>query len=177
MVMSQPLAVVVLMPTFSHMISFEADIMPRFKIITKRDNDKVEIKVDKDQTVFSVHSPSGISQAIIERNDEKWPDAVMLRLHLQGLENLRAANGDVTLDAAVSSHDDDHRIRLSKDGKEGSPLDPTSPYWMEIRMIGGDGKPAKAIPLKDGYFEMTLPRTFFKENPKSITVNWVDFYR
>ena len=63
---------------------------PPFKITTKRDNDKVEVKVEKDKTVFSVHSPFGISQAVIERTDEKWPDTVMLRLHLKGLENFKS---------------------------------------------------------------------------------------
>ena len=68
-------------------------------------------------------------------------------------------------------------VRLWKDGKEDAPLDAKSPYWMEIRIVGGDGKPAKEIPLKDGYFEMPLPKAFFEGNPKSITVNWIDFYR
>ena len=45
------------------------------------------------------------------------------------------------------------------------------------RMIGGDGKPAKAIPLKDGCFEMALPKAFFEGNPKTITMGWIDFYR
>jgi hypothetical protein len=98
-------------------------------------------------------------------------------LHSKALESFWATNGKVTLDAAVSSHDDQQRIRLWKDGKDDSPLDAKSPYWMEIRMIGGDGKPAKAIPLKDGHFEITLPKALFEGNPKSITVDWIDFYR
>ena len=48
---------------------------------------------------------------------------------------------------------------------------------MSIRMVGGDGKPATAIPLKDGYFEMPLPTAFFEGNPKAITLSWIDFYR
>ena len=69
------------------------------------------------------------------------------------------------------------KVRLWKDGKEDAPLDEKSPFWMDIRILTGDGKPAKEIPLKDGYFEMTLPRAFFEGNPKSITLNWIDFYR
>lgn len=137
----------------------------------------MEVKVEKDKTVFSVHSPFGISQAVIERTDEKWPEGVVLRLHLKGLSSFRASNGKVTLDAAVSSHDDKQRVRRWKDGKENSPLDSNSPLWMEIRLVGGDGKPTKEIPLKDAHFEMQLPKAFFEGNPKSITVNWIDFYR
>jgi hypothetical protein len=151
------------------------DKAPPFKITTKRDNDKVEVRADKDKTVFIVKSPFGISQAIIERTDEKWPDAVELRLHLKGLESFKATNGKVKLEASVSSQDG--KVRLWKDGMEDTPLDAKNPYWIDIRMIGGDGKPAKAIPLKDGYFEMRLPKAFFEGNPKTIWVSWIDFYR
>lgn len=148
---------------------------PKFKITTKRDNDRVEVKVEKDKTIFSVHSPFGISHAAIERTGEKWPDAVVLRLHLKGLENFRVTTDKVKIEAAVSSQDG--KVRLWKDGKEDAPLDAKSPHWMAVRMIGGDGKTVNVIPLKDGHFEMMLPKAFMEGNPKSITVNWIDFYR
>jgi hypothetical protein len=153
------------------------DTPPPFKITTKRNDDRVEVKMEKAKAIFSVHSPFGISHAVIERTGEKWPDAVMLRLHLKGLENIRASNGKVRLEASASLQGGKPLVRLWKDGKEDKPLDSKSPYWMDIRILGGDGKPAKAIPLKDGYFEMQLPRAFFEGNPKTITVNWIDFYR
>jgi hypothetical protein len=148
---------------------------PQFKITTRRDNDKVEVKVESGKTVFSVHSPFGISQTVIERTDGNWPDIVMLRLHLKGLENFKVSNGNMKLEATVSSQDG--KVRLWKDGKEDSPLDAKSPYWTEIRMFSDDGKPTTTIPLQDGYFEIQLPKAFFEDNPKSITVNWIDFYR
>jgi hypothetical protein len=101
--------------------------------------------------------------------------AVVLRLHLKGLENFSVSNDKVKLEASVSSQDG--KVRLWKDGKEDTPLDTKGPYWTEIQMVGSDGKPAKTIPLKDGYFEMQLPKAFFEGNPKSITLNWIDFYR
>ena len=135
----------------------------------------MEVRADNDKTVFIVKSPFGISQAVIDRTGEKWPDAVVLRLHLKGLENFRVTNDKVRLEASVSSQDG--KVRLWKDGKEDSPLDALSEYWMDVRMVGGYGKPAKIIPLKDGYFEMQLPRAFFEGNPKAIPVSWIDFYR
>ncbi len=149
----------------------------KFKITTKRKDDAVEVRVEKDRTVFSVKSPFGISQAVIERVDEKWPGAVILRLHLKGLEYFRASNGKVTLDAAVSIQDGKPKVRLWKDGKEDAPLDEKSPFWMDVRILSDEGKPAREIPLKDGSFEMALPRAFFEGSPKSITLNWIDFYR
>ena len=152
-----------------------ADDIPPFKITTKRENDRVEVKTEKNKVVFTVLSPFGISHAVIERTGEKWPDTVVLHLYLKGLENFSVRNGKMKLEVTVSSQDG--KVRLWKDEKEDSPLDATNPYWMNIRMVGNDGKPAKTIPLKDGYFEMQLPKAFIEENPKSITVNWIDFYR
>ena len=121
--------------------------------------------------------PLGISRAVLERLGDTWPEIVVLRLHLKGLEGFRASSGLVTLDAAVSIPQGRRRVRLWRDGKEDAPLDEGSPFWMDIRIIGGDGRPARELPLKDGYFEMTLPRVFFEGNPKSITLDWIDFYR
>ncbi|TWU39286.1 hypothetical protein [Novipirellula artificiosorum] len=146
-----------------------------FRITTKRDDDKVEVKVEEGKTHFTVQSPVGISQAIIERSGENWPTTVMLRLRLKGLEKFKVTDGKITLEASVSSQDG--KVRLWKDGKEDSPLDSKHPYWMEIRMVGKDGKPVKTIPLKEGYFEMKLPKALFEDNPKSITLSWIDFYR
>lgn len=148
-----------------------------FKVTTKRTDDAVEVQVEKDRTVVLVKSPFGISQAVIERTEEKWPAAIVLRLHLKGLESFRALNGKVTLDAAVSIEEGRKKVRIWKDGKEDAPLDEKCPFWMDIRILGSDGKPAKELPNKDGYFELPLPRTFFEGNPKLITLSWIDFYR
>jgi hypothetical protein len=149
----------------------------KFKITTKRMDDAVKVQADKDKTVFAVKSPFGISQAVIERVEDAWPKAVVLRLHLKGLSSFRATNGNVTLDAAVSMEESKVKVRLWKDGKEDAPLDEISPFWMDIRILTGEGKPAKELPLKDGYFEMQLPKAYFEANPKAITMNWIDFYR
>jgi hypothetical protein len=149
----------------------------KFQITTKRADDTVEVRGEKGRTVFSMKSPFGISQAVIERQEATWPKAVVLRLHLKGLESFRASNGKTTLNAAVSIQDGKPQVRLWKDGKEDNRLDEKSPFWMDLRILSSDGKPATKMPLKNGYFEMTLPRAFFEGNPKAITLNWIDFYR
>jgi hypothetical protein len=149
----------------------------KFKITTKRKDDSVEVRADNGKVVFLIKSPVGISQAIIEREAGKWPDTVVVQLHVKGLESFKAANGKVTLDAAVSSHEGKLKVRIWKDGKEDAPLDEKSPFWTAIRIVDGEGKPATHIPLKDGYFEVRLPRAFCEVNPKSITLTWIDFHR
>jgi hypothetical protein len=87
------------------------------------------------------------------------------------------SNGEVSLDAAVGMQEGKARVRLWKGGKEDVPLDQKSPLWTVIRIVSGDGKPAKDLPLREGYFEIALPKAFFESNPKVITLNWIDFYR
>ena len=154
-----------------------ADDTPRFKLTTRRDEDRVEVKAEKGKATFSIQSPFGIGNATIERTGETWPDAVVLRLHLTGLEHFQVTNGNTTLEGSASLHEGKPLVRLWKDGKEDAPLDAKSPYWIDIRILDCDGKQAKETPLKDGYFEMPLPKALFEGNPKSITVNWIDFYR
>jgi hypothetical protein len=137
----------------------------------------VEVRADKDKTVFSVKSPFGISQAVIERQEDTWPKAVGLRLRLKGLESFRASNGKVRVDAAVSIREGKTQVRMWTDGKEDAPLDEKSLLWLDVRIVGGDGKPGRELPLKDGYFDVVLPRAFFEGKPKSITLQWIDFYR
>lgn len=171
--MLEHLAIVAVMAAVLSAGCTNADEESQFKITTKRDNDKVEVNVEKDKTVVSIHSPFGISQAGIERTNEKWPDIVMLRLHLEGLETFKVTNGTVSLESAGAGQG----ARQWKDGKEDSLLDDKSSFWMEMRMVGDDGKLATTIPLKDGYFEIELPKALFEDNPKSITAFWIDFYR
>ncbi|MEI8379604.1 MAG: hypothetical protein WCJ09_05720 [Planctomycetota bacterium] len=156
-----------------------ADELPQaaFKITTKRDTDRVIVDSQSGKAVISIRSPFGMSQAVISRTEKTWPDAMTLKLHLQGLESFSVSNGKVTIHAAVSSSESKPRPRVWKDNAENVLLDDESPYWPDLRMIGRDGKPAGAIPLKDGYFEIILPKRLFEGNPHSITVDWIDFYR
>ncbi|MFN7877484.1 MAG: hypothetical protein ACK5PB_19345 [Pirellula sp.] len=146
-----------------------------FKITTKRSDDRVELKSEKGKAMFIIRSPFGISNATIERTTEQWPDKVLIQLRLKGLESFKLSTDKLKLEASVSSHD--ANVRFWKDGKEDSPLDSKCPYWMEIKILDSDGKPTKAIPLKDGSFEMQLPKKFIEDNPKAFKMEWIDFYR
>lgn len=149
----------------------------KFKVTTRKADDTVRVQEDGGKVTFVVNSPSGIGNATVERTEDKWPEAVTLKLHLQGLESLTISNGKMKLQGAVSNQDGKVQVRLWKDDKEAEPLDSKSPFWMEIRLVGADGKPAKEIPLKDGFLEMTLPKALLEGEPKSLTVTWIDFYR
>lgn len=170
-------AILLLFITLSIGFSAEGDPPTRFKITTSKQDDTVQVREEKDRTLFIVKSPSGIGRAVVQRQENAWPKAVVLRLHLKGLESFKVSSGKLSLGAAVSVREGKPEVRLWKDGKEDAPLDEKSPCWMDVRIVGKDGTPAREIPVNDGYFEITLPRALFDDNPKSITLNWIDFYR
>ncbi|HUP80465.1 MAG TPA: hypothetical protein VM260_18060 [Pirellula sp.] len=98
-----------------------------------------------------------------------------MQLRLKGLESFKRSTDKLKLETSASSQNCD--VRLWKNGKEDSPLDSKNPCWMEIRVLDSEGRPTKAIPVKDGCIEMQLPKKFFEGNPKSFKVEWIDFYR
>ncbi len=144
-----------------------------FKISTKKTDDSLEVVADKDKALFTLKSATGIGEATIERTIDKWPDSIKLRLHLLALESFSVTNGKDSLQASVSQG----MIRVWKNGKEDEPLNEKSEFWMPIQRFTTDGKPTEPIPLKKGYFDISLPKAFFAGNPKSMTLHWIDFYR
>lgn len=149
----------------------------RFIIKTKRAEDGVTIQNEKNLVAFVIKSPSGISQAIIERMGENWPETILIKLKLKGLENFCVTNGKDTLQAAVSSTGNPQKIRVWRDKDDAILLNSKSPNWIDIRILNNAGDSSDQIPLKDGTFEVKLPKALFKNNPKSITISWIDFYR
>lgn len=155
----------------------KSDDAPMFKVAPAKKTDSVTVQQEKAKVVFVVQSPSGIGSATIERTADTWPEAVIVKLQLKGLESFVASNGKTKLNAAISSNDGKPKARLWKDDKETELLDGNSPLWMNIHVLGADGKPAKELPLKNGSFEMTLPKALLEGNPKTITLKWIDFHR
>lgn len=147
----------------------------KFEVVTKRSNDRVEIKQVAAETIFIVQSPAGISNANITRLSDKWPTNLTVHLRLQGLESFKLQTEDKIINLTVSSSSLEVRQWLNEN--EDPPLDSKSPYWIEFRPLDHDGKPTKSIPLKEGYFEIKLPAKILESNPRSLKLEWIDFYR
>lgn len=155
----------------------ESTVPPKFDIQTRRQDDKILVSTQDGKTILTVISPFGISKATIRCAAGRWPETLVLRLRLSGLESLVVGNGKTRLAASVSSHGDGAvRLRLLGDGPE-QPLDRNSKYWMEIRAFDAQGKPARPPLGKGGYFEMTLPKALLDDDCKTLELEWIDFYR
>ena len=149
----------------------------RFTVTTRKADDAVVVGGDRERTVFDIKSPSGISRAVIERTGDIWPKAVVLRMHLKGLENLKVSAGAVAVGAATGVRDGTVEARQWVLDRDETPLAPADPRRLAVRVLGRDGKAATRIPLDGGHVEVTLPAAFLRANPKSLTVEWIDFFR
>jgi hypothetical protein len=148
-----------------------------FDIATKKKEDRVVVTVADGKTVFDIHSRSGIGAADVTRKQDRWPEAVVIRLHLGGLESFAVTSGKIRLMTSVASHGGHaKRLHVDQDGTD-SEVKKGSPFWTEIKVLGADGKPSLDYPLNDGYFEIALPAAVLREQPKTITLAWIDFYR
>ena len=150
---------------------------PKCEVVTKRADDRVEFVNRDEQTTISVRSPFGIGSAVVTRVADAWPERMALRLRLKGLENLKVSNGKTEFVGELVGADKRRFLRAAVDADRKELPDFAKLSECEIRAVGSDGKPSKQVPLIDGYFEVQLPRMIFADNPKSITIHWVDFYR
>ena len=148
------------------------------EIKCRKNDDAIKVSRDGGKTLLSVTSKSGIGGASVERKAEHWPQELVLRLHLRGLESLTISGGDLRLAASVLSHSGNARLlHLPKDGTDGPQLDKSSPYWMDIQTLDAEGKPIKGLPRDGGWFEMRVPKALLVDQTKVVTLGWIDFYR
>lgn len=148
-----------------------------FDIATKKQEDRVAVTAAAGKTVFDIHSRSGIGAADVTRKQDRWPAAVVVRLHLGGLESFAVTGGTTRLTTSVASHGDHaQRLHVDQHGTDRE-VERGSPFWTVVTVWGADGKPSRDCPLKDGYFEIALPAALLQDQPQTITLRWIDFYR
>ncbi len=146
------------------------------EITTHKEGDSVTAQARGDTMTYTIASPRGIGSASITPW-KGWAKKVVLRANLRGLESLAVSNGKVALHVSVQSHSGNRRLLSVKDGDGEKQVGQDSPYWMKIQVFDAKGKPVDGLPGEGGYFEMELPSVLLDGQPKSLTINWIDFYR
>ncbi len=145
--------------------------------ITREEAESV-VDGTSDLVVFHIRSKRGIGSATI-RPRTRWPKKVELRLHLRGLENLELDNGTRVIASSYSIHHKNTYVSIT-----GSPgrrdlknkVKNSHPLFLKITPVSLKPERAPSIPL-DGYFKVMIPGKFLKKQPRSLKVNWIDFYR
>ncbi len=162
--------------------------MPAIDVTLDKHDDKVMVTTEDGRAVIEVTSFSGIGG--LTATADEWPEEVVVRLRVRGLEGLTIRYGDVIITTGVSSTGDPTALTLSVVDDEGN-VQSASPssdvYYPDIRAITPDGTTAvgplaagerPAFPLPEGSaFEIVLPPHFYRDDHPSFTLQWIDFYR
>lgn len=144
-----------------------------FETFTKKPEDQIKERIERDTTTFDVISRSGIGGATITLAKGKWPANVILRFHLSGLESLAVSNGKVRLTGSVLSHSGQKkRLYLTEDGKDEEREPGT-----KIEVLNSAGKAIRGLPDKGGCFQLAVPKVLLDSQPKSLELGWIDFFR
>jgi len=130
-------------------------------------------KSDEEAALLKISCPTGIDKLVLRPEKGKWPQSIRLQLQLQGLEHLalRTEKHDLRFSVSSTAPHDVHCV-LFADGKEQA-LRSNHPLFAEVKLHGQKA----SIPLRDGYFEMTIPAALLKTNPPQVAIEWIDFYR
>jgi hypothetical protein len=145
-------------------------------VSVKNPQDQVNIFVENGLTVIDVESSVGIGSAEFGLDSGTKPRAIVVRLHVAGLEEFRLSSGQTAIAVSVASSSL-FRVfnqRIISAGKE-SPITSLDPLWMNVRIVSDQMIPK--IPLENGYFEITIPQKFIDEAGDSFQMQWIDFYR
>lgn len=141
----------------------------------KNQDDQINIHYDNGISTIDIDSPRGIGSAQLKLESGSMPESMILRLHLEGLEEIRFVSDLSTIAAFASSGEMfnvDQKAIVS--GNEYF-LTPMDPLWMKIEIISSQTD--KRILLEDGYFEITVPKEFIQSAGNSFEIQWIDFYR
>ena len=149
---------------------------PEISVSSSKPGDTVTITHEGDVGIIEVNSPGGIGFARFELVSGIFPQKMIARLYLKGLEEFRLLYADTAIVASGSSGSSfnagNQRVLLS--GME-EPILPGQPLWMEIRIVSDQTAPD--IPLEEGYFEVTFPQGFMEKSGSYFEIQWVDFFR
>ena len=137
----------------------------RFKLVYQKKgprDETREIKVSQRDgaTIFDVRDQFGIGKGTIQLASGTWPEKVLVRLHLAGLEGFGLTIGKKVLARS------DLKVRML-DAK-GKPL----PGRYLLKPTGRNSSKRIA-----GYYEVQVPRLLLTAATKEIKLSWVDFYR
>lgn len=154
----------------------QAADQPAFAIETSGDTTVDFMVMDEEDTaVFDIISPRGIGDAAITRSGSAWPQTILLRFHLNGLENMSLTYSDIIINMQISSYGSNEiQQSVTQDGS-GETIDNSSPFWMPVAISPTEGE--ATIPLEAGTIDVQIPPAFYQRNPKNFQIHWVDFYR
>jgi hypothetical protein len=173
----QPIIAILILAGAANAWCDELDQKGPFEVQLKQPDDEVQVTIEK--VVVDIRSPRGISSAVLKRSSGGWPESIVLRLHLKGLEGFQIRTEKHALKLFVSSRPQPE-IGLAKvnlETGEEAKLEKDSEWWIPLKRVEAEVERENDTPVDDDYFEIPLPKKLLDSNPETITLNWIDFYR
>lgn len=147
-------------------------------IVTTSDGVSVTPTLRGNALLLDISSETGIGNAQVSLANKQSYSDIILRLRLHGLESLVFTWPEAEVTASVNSGDLTVRETAKPVGADAAaPIKPASPYWMDIGILRASAGDPVVIPLPDGYFDVTVSRSFMDSDDDSFTLEWIDFYR
>jgi hypothetical protein len=148
---------------------------PEFEVTVRKDGDTVETAVVDNTVVFDIYSQIGIGDAEVQLTSGEWPETILFRVNLAGLEEFKFSYGDTVVTLSVSSSGEHAVLQsVSRNGEE-QPVDKDSSFFMPMRIESVNEE--LSVPVEDGYFEIMAPQDFHEGDHDAFAISWVDFYR
>ena len=152
------------------------DLSMAFRVATGRPESLIRFFANEPQepntVICEVTSAHGIDRATIHRLRPEWPQSIVLRLRLKGLESLKVTAKKTTIVWTVSSSSDQRTQTVQNANGQELSIAENSPLFAKVKLVGEQRRP-----LQNGYFEIKLPKQLFADNPDYIRCEWIDFYR
>ena len=149
------------------------DVSLDYHLATGHDETRVNVSLVEQSLVLDITSPRGIDHLHVRRKGIAWPEKLVVRLRLKGLEQFVIATDTDSLAWSVPSHGEPASRMMRLVANEELPVAIEDPCFAAIRIVAKN----HAIPLNDGYVELTLPTKCLDGNPEEIKLRWIDFYR
>lgn len=141
-------------------------------------DDRITWTVVEKNATFDIYSPSGIGRATVRWLAGDYPERVVLRFHLKGLEELRFTYATTIVTVSVASTGGSVvQQQVARDAGEMQAITADSPYWMQTKLVAEHAPSSPSIPLSAGYIEVELPPHFLRTRQTAFAIAWIDFYR
>ena len=158
----------------SQPVNAQAQTEPVFSAAAKNPDDQIAFQHKDNTTTIEIHSPLGIGSAKFKLESGAMPEAIILQLHLKGLENFRLISAQHSVSASVSSGEGFKAQSQRKiSGNSEQVMLAFDALWLDIEIKSSSPK----VPLTEGYFEIVFPKEFVQETGNSFEIQWIDFYR
>ncbi|MFI4875423.1 MAG: hypothetical protein ACIALR_08805 [Blastopirellula sp. JB062] len=156
----------------SALVAAEPAEQQTLQVTVGRGDTQVRVLYESKRTILDVDCRSGIGKATVKRLSAEWPQPLVVRLHLRGLESLEAVSAAEKVAWSVASNGQP-KVTVTLPEGEIAQLGMRD-YRGTLRIVADEPK----IPLAAGeYFEARLPKMLFQNSPEEIKLRWIDFYR